>query len=326
MAGTNQGCGDLGPGCHRRGSGTNRYSSELPQNGNKILGVPPTQREPGRPTTTVDEGQITSHVPLVGHIVRETMSRVPAHVSRDDLTSAGLAALVQAAHGFDASRSVPFARYAATRVRGAVLDELRRVDWASRSVRRRARDLDETRASLTQALGRPPVTDEVASALGLTPEEVAANADDLARAQVLSIDAGDDHTSYAESLVSPSLSPEQAYEHQERLTYLTEAVAELPERLRTVVEGYFLAERPMAEIAEELGVTESRVSQLRAEAMVLLRDALNSQLDPDLVAAHERPTGVAARRREAYFAAVAARHAAAARPAGQLFGTVRTSA
>lgn len=272
---------------------------------------------PAPSTAPVDEDLVTSHVALVGHIVRETVSRVPAHVSRDDLTSAGLTALVQAGQGFDDSRGVPFTRYAATRIRGAVLDELRRVDWASRSVRRRARDLDQTRSRLSQSLGRVPSDDELASALGLTPEEIAANADDLARAQVLSIDAGGDHASYAESLVSSTPSPEQAYEHQERLTYLREAVAELPERLRTVVEGYFLAERPMAEIADELGVTESRVSQLRAEAMVLLRDALNSQLDPELVTAHHRPTGVAARRREAYFAAVADRHAAAARPAAR---------
>ena len=88
---------------------------------------------------------IESHMALVGHIVRETMVRIPAHVNRDDLTSAGLTALVQAARGFDAERGVPFARYAATRIRGAILDELRSIDWASRSVRRRARDLDETR-------------------------------------------------------------------------------------------------------------------------------------------------------------------------------------
>jgi RNA polymerase sigma factor for flagellar operon FliA len=278
---------------------------------------------PSSETPRSDQDLITGHIPLVGHVVRETMSRVPGHVSRDDLTSAGLAALVQAARGFDPDRGVPFARYAATRVRGAVLDELRSVDWASRSVRRRARDLDETRSRLTHSLGRVPTDAEVASALGLTPEEIAANADDLARAQVLSLHAGDESTSYAESVASASPTPEQVVEHQERMVYLTEAVAELPERLRAVVEGYFLAERPMAEIAAELGVTESRVSQMRAEALVLLRDALNSQLDPHLVADADRPGGVAARRREAYFAAVAARHAAGSRPTGH---TVLTSA
>lgn len=251
-------------------------------------------------------------MPLVGHIVRETMGRLPGHVNRDDLTSAGLAALVQAGQGFDAERGVPFARYAATRIRGAILDELRSVDWASRSVRRRARDLDETRSRLAVALGRVPNNDEVASALGMSPEEIAANDDDIARAQVLSLQ-GSQETTYAETLASVAPSPEELVEHRERLTYLMEAVAELPDRLRVVVQDYFLAERPMAEIAEALGVSESRVSQMRAEAMVLLKDAINSQLDPDLVAAPARPDGCATRRRESYFAAVAARHAAGAR-------------
>lgn len=275
---------------------------------------------PSSSPVTVDD-LVTSHIPLVGHLVRETLARVPGHVDRDDLTSAGLTALVQAAQAFEAERGVPFGRYAATRVRGALLDELRGVDWATRAVRRRARDLDETRTRLTHSLGRVPTDGEVASALGLPVEDVVANREDLARAQVLSLEAGDEHGSYTESLRSVSPTPEQALEHGELLAYLGEAVAELPERLRRVVEGYFLAEQPMAELAAELGVTESRVSQLRAEAMVLLRDAINSQLDPHLVPRHERPGGVAARRREAYFAAVAERHAAAARPVAHSIAT-----
>lgn len=260
---------------------------------------------------SVDE-LVRAHIPLVGHLVREMLSRVPGHVDRDDLTSAGLTALVQAAQGFDAERGVPFARYASTRVRGALLDELRGIDWASRSVRRTARTLEDTRTRLTQSLGRTPTDAELASAQGISVEDVVANREDLARAQVLSLEADDaTGTSYAATLQATTPSPEQALEHAELLTYLSEAVAELPERLRRVVEGYFLAEQPMAELAAELGVTESRISQLRAEAMVLLRDALNSQLDPALVPAHSRPDGVAARRREAYFAAVAERHAAA---------------
>ena len=102
-------------------------------------------------------------------------------------------------------------------------------------------------------------------------------------------------------------------EHRERLAYLRDAVERLPERLRAVVEGYFFAERPMAELAAELGVTESRISQLRAEAVALLKDALNSALDPHLVTEHARPTGCAARRREAYFAEVASHRTFAAR-------------
>lgn len=255
---------------------------------------------------------ITSHIPVVTHIVRETMGRVPSHVSRDDLTSAGLAALVQASRSFDAERGVPFARYAATRVRGAILDELRGIDWASRSVRRRARDLDATRAQLSSILGRTPTAQEVADAVGMTLAEIAQNDEDIARAQVLSLQGAQD-ASLDDVLPTSGPTPEQLVEHRERLTYLVEAVAELPERLRIVISDYFLQERPMAEIAAELGVTESRVSQMRAEALVLLRDALNRELDPSLVTPHARPQGSAARRREAYFAAVAARHAASVR-------------
>src|SRR4051794_37599769 len=253
------------------------------------------------------EDLIVLHVPLVGHIVRETMARVPSHVDRDDLSSAGLAALVQAARSYDAERGVPFNRYASTRIRGAILDELRSIDWASLSVRRRARELDSTRSQLASLLGRPANTAEIAQAAGLRPEDVVANDDDVARAQVLSLHASEDDA-LGESLVGNSPTPEALFEHRERLTYMTEAIAELPERLRHVVEQYFIAERPMAEIAETLGVTESRVSQLRAEALVLLRDALNHALEPDLVPEAARPGGAAARRREAYFAAVAARH------------------
>jgi len=277
-----------------------------------VLSTSPASSQVASGQPTADD-LVTSNLPLVGHIVRETMMRVPGHVDRDDLTSAGLVALVKAGQSFDPERGVPFARYAATRIRGAVLDELRAVDWAPRSVRRRARDLDQARARLGATMGRAADDREVAQALGLTLEEVTANADDLSRAQVISIDAQPDQGAVADSLVSHAPSPEQALEHRERLAYLVEAIQELPERLRAVVEGYFLEERPMAEIAAELGVTESRVSQMRAEALVLLRDALNHELDPGQLAPHARPQGSAARRRDAYFAAVAARHAASVR-------------
>ncbi|RYJ05328.1 MAG: FliA/WhiG family RNA polymerase sigma factor [Actinomycetales bacterium] len=267
---------------------------------------------PHHDVTPTSETLIEQHMALVGHIVREVMARVPAHVDRDDLTSAGLAALVQAAQAYDADRGVPFSRYAATRIRGALVDELRSIDWASRSVRRRARELESTRSRLAVALGRPATDAEVASASGLAVEEVSANDDDVTRAQVLSLHASED-SDLGEHLVSTTPSPEVMAEQRERLAYLSEAVAELPERLRVVVEQYFLAERPMAEIAATLGVSESRISQIRAEALVLLRDALNRELEPELVPAHVRPQGAAARRREAYFAAVAARHAAGMR-------------
>lgn len=280
---------------------------DTPARGRNV--VPVNEYEGG--STGTDE-LIESHMPLVGHIVREIMGRVPSHVSRDDLTSAGLTALVLAARAFDAERGVPFDRYAATRIRGALLDELRSVDWASRSVRRRARDLAETRSRLASVLGRTPTVAEVAQAAGMSADEVAANDDDVSRAQVLSLQ-GSTTTPIEDLLPTRAPSPEELVEHAERLTYLREAIEELPERLRVVVRDYFFAERPMADIAAELGVTDSRISQMRAEALTLLRDALNHALEPSLVRSSSRSGGVAQRRREAYFAAVAARHTGGSR-------------
>ena len=255
---------------------------------------------------------VVENLSLVAHLVRETMARLPSHVNREDLGSAGMMALVKASRAFEAHRGVPFARYAATRIRGAILDELRGIDWASRAVRRRSRDLDSTRTQLAVTLGRSACNTEVASALGISLREVEGNDEDLARANVLSLQ-GSTEAGLADSLVSPTVGPADVLEHRERLQYLIEAIDELPERLRVVVTQYFIAERPMAEIAAELDVSESRVSQIRAEALVLLRDALNTALDPDLVAPHPRPEGCAARRRDTYVAAVVERHASGQR-------------
>ena len=176
-------------------------------------------------------------------------------------------------------------------------------------MRRRGREIDAARTSLAAANRRVPDDVQVAEALGLSVADIQQSADDLSRASVLSLDVDADQT-FADVLPTADPTPDVQLEHREQLEYLDEAVDELPERLRFVIQGYFIDERPMAELAEELGVTESRISQMRAEALVLLKDAMNSALDPDLVETHERPDGCAARRRDAYFRAVAERHAA----------------
>lgn len=266
----------------------------------------PAPESPVTAAPTVEE-LVHTHLPLVGHVVRETLQRVPGHIHRDDLVSAGMAALVGAARSFDPARGVAFGSYAVTRVRGALVDELRGHDWASRSVRRRARELEETRAGLTMRLGRRATDAEVASAHGLSVEEVTRSDRDVNRASVLSLQ-GFGETPIDDLLPTTVPSPEEACEKAEQATFLAAAVAELPERLRTVVEGYFLSERPMAEIATELGVTESRISQMRAEALVLLREVLDRAFET--AAPASTASGVVARRRTAYFAAVDARFTA----------------
>ena len=254
-----------------------------------------------------EEQLVRDHLQLVGYVVTEIANRVPGHVTRNDLVSAGMLGLAQAARSFDPDRGIAFDRFASTRIRGALLDELRGRDWASRSVRSKARSMQIATEDLTAKLGRTPTTDEVAEVLDLDPTTVHKLVDDVHRATVLNYESlaldGD-----AESFIVTSdiESPEEAIVSRERRAFLTDAVASLPERLRTVVIGYFFEERSMQDLADELGVSESRVSQLRAEALLLLKDGINSQLEPDQVADEARPNGRVARRKAAYYAQIAA--------------------
>lgn len=259
---------------------------------------------------------VRENLPLVGYLVREALLRVPAHVSRDDLASAGMYALTVAAQRYDDSRGIPFSGYVTTRIRGAIMDELRGVDWASRSVRRRTRELDDTRAKLGNQLERTPTDAEVAQALGVGIEDIASNQLDVSRAVVACLHVVQEAGAEA-ALPSGGPTPHEVLEHRERVGYLQDAVEKLPGRLRVVVEGYFFGERPMNEIAEELQVSESRVSQMRAEALALLKGALNNALDPHLAQVHPKPAGVAARRRDAYFAEVASHRSFALRLSGE---------
>ncbi len=253
----------------------------------------------------VEAQLVGDHLNLVHYVVSDMAGRIPRHVSRDDLESAAMAGLAQAARSFDPERGIAFERYAATRIRGALLDELRGRDWASRSVRCKARKLSGASEELTNRLGRIPTIEEIADYLGVEKQAVQSVNDDVHRAVVLNYDSvladGD-----AEHIMPSDLSsPDVLILEQERRSYLVDAVMALPERLRRVVIGYFFEERPMHELADELGVSESRISQMRAEALALLKDGMNAQLEPDAVPDDRRSPRVA-RRKAAYYAAIAA--------------------
>lgn len=258
------------------------------------------------PQTAPSDALVVEHLPLVGYHVNAMLGRVPASVSRAELASAGALALVQAARAYDPETGVPFERYAALRIRGALVDELRGMDWLSRGARRRARQLATVSDELTSHLGRIPTRAELATALGVGEDEVEAARGD-AEVKLLSIDGFD--TTVADLVVDSGPGPEQNALANEQLRYLAAGVESLPERLRYVVEQLFFADRPVVELADELGVTQSRISQLRTEALNLLRDGMNASLDPELVPQASRPDGVAERRRRAYFASVAAKAA-----------------
>jgi RNA polymerase sigma factor for flagellar operon FliA len=253
------------------------------------------------------DAAIEANLPLVGHLVREVLARVPAHIRREDLFSAGSEALVTAGRAFDPTRGIPFTAFAAMRVRGALLDELRNLDWAPRSLRGKARRLDTARDQFLTQHGRIPTDTELATQLEINPLEVAATRDNVQRSIVMSLQglAGDNGNTGEIAIPETRRSPEATLVERERIGYLHDAVQALPQRLRTVITGYYFQSRPMAELATELGVTESRVSQLRAEATALLRDGMNTALAPELVNTTTKPEGCAARRRASYYAAIA---------------------
>ena len=257
-------------------------------------------------SSSVEDDLVRENLPLVRRAVAELSARMPRHAPRDDLVSAGMVGLAQAARNFDPELGVPFHRYAATRIKGALLDELRAHDWASRPVRAKARHMDLTIERLTAKLGRHPNQTELAEAMGVEESAIQGLTTDLHRATVLNYDSmlasGD---SDAVLLVDDD-TPEVELLERERNAYLVDAIRSLPERLQVVVTGYFFEDRSMQDIGAELGVSESRVSQLRAEALDLLKDGINSQLDPTAVADVANPTGRVARRKAAYFAAIAA--------------------
>ncbi len=263
------------------------------------------------PTAAEIAELVEHHLTLVGVLVSERLRNVPAHIRRDDLMSAGMMALVLSAGAFDPRRGFPFRSFATYRIRGALIDELRAMDWASRSVRSRAREVETIRAQLTAALDRLPSSDDIADALGISTRELDALYADLARGTVLSLQ-GFATDALPDTPANHAECPESLLLHREQMGYLHDAIAALPERLRFVVVAYYFGHRQMSDIALEMCVTQSRVSQMCAEATTLLRDGMNSQLDPEAL----RPlvqTGRAASARSAYYQALAKRNTVAGR-------------
>ncbi len=257
----------------------------------------------------VDE-LIHTHLPLVHHLVRNLIGRIPSHVRRDELVSAGMLALVTSAKSFDADRGVVFAHYAALRIRGALTDELRSMDWASRTVRAKAREVDATVEKLAATDGRTPTPQQVAAAMGVEVNQVHSIAAEVHRAAIVSLQALP--ADGADRISEPGANPESILLGREQLGHLRDAVAELPERHRFVVESYFYGQRTMQDIGAELGVTESRVSQIRSEALAMMRDAMRTFDGSD----HSAPAPAASTRqatRQAYVAAVASRSTLASR-------------
>jgi RNA polymerase sigma factor for flagellar operon FliA len=250
---------------------------------------------------------VEANLPLVQHVVVQVASHVPRHVDRQELARAGALGLVEAAQRWDPARGVPFDKFAARRIRGAILDSVRAADWAPRSVRALGRSLEAVEQELAGSAGTAPAPAAVASALGMSEAELAAARDRVYRSVVLALEhivtagGGDEDLTLGDVLADRTATePAEALEARELLGYLRDAVALLPDRHREVIVGYFLEARTSADLAESLAVTESRISQIRSEALAMLRDGIDAQYGGTEVAGAGRST----RRRADFVAAI----------------------
>ncbi len=265
----------------------------------------PSPPQAGSPAAPVRDRRsvdalVTEHLALAQYAVNAVAARIslPSHVSREDLLSCAQVALVEVARRFDATAGATFATYALPRLQGAVLDELRSGDWASRSVRAAARRSDAAADVLAARLGRPPTRVELAAELGVPVAELSSLQVDVHRAVMVSIDADTNDDGGTFDLPSAADSPERAVVKNERARHLHEAMHALPDRLGEVVERSFFGDESLTDIAANLGVTLSRVSQMRARALTLLHAAMSEAWD-------ERPVapegGVRARNQQASY-------------------------
>lgn len=235
------------------------------------------------PTSTEQNTLVTETMDLVGHIVAELSARYPRHVDRGELWNAGALGLVEASRRYDPASGVPFARYAAIRIRGAIIDSTRSRDWASRSVRRSLREIAQATAGLEEQHGRTPSPEEVARFLGIDPDELSRRRARAVGATLLHLDQeveGEDST-LGERVeeASTDLLPDHALEDREMRGTLAEAVRNLPQVQAEVVTRYYIEGHLLQDIADDLELTEARVSQIRSEGLVALRAYFSTQYD-----------------------------------------------
>jgi RNA polymerase sigma factor for flagellar operon FliA len=218
---------------------------------------------------------VREHLDLIGRTVAKVSARYPRHVDREELWNAGALGLVEAARRFNPDSGIPFERYAAIRIRGAIIDSTRTRDWASRSVRRRYREMEQTSAELRDHSGHEPEREALAAALGITVEELDKTQAQSAASMLLYLDheRPGDGTSLRESIVDPEVTrqPEAALERREMIGTLRASVDGLPGTHREVIERYYFKGEMLQDIAKDLGVTQARVSQIRSEALTSLR-------------------------------------------------------
>ena len=224
---------------------------------------------------------ILTYAPLVKYVAGRLGSGLPAHVDEGDLVSYGLLGLIGAIERYDPSRDIKFETYAIARIKGAIIDELRALDWVPRSVRSRAREIERAIAELEAKTGLAPTDEQIAAKIGISVDELEESLTDISRSSIAALDelwslSGEgDQISLMDTIEDETgPRPEAALDQTEMREALADAIARLPEREKLVVTLYYYEELTLREIGEVLGVTESRVSQLHTKAILRLKARL----------------------------------------------------
>lgn len=224
---------------------------------------------------------IKDYVPLVKFVAHRISSRLPSHVELDDLIHSGILGLMDAIEKFEPARNIKFKTYAELRIKGAILDGLRDLDWVPRSLRRKKKDIETAYHSLEQAMGRAATDEEVALHLGIGLDELHKNLDELKGVTLGTfVEVGEDGE--GESIISfvpdpDAEDPHHLFQEAELKDILRVAMEVLPKKEKFVVQLYYFDELTMKEIGTLLNITESRVSQLHTKAMLRLRGKLLEQ-------------------------------------------------
>lgn len=236
-----------------------------------------------RTSTEAEEALIHQYLPWVKTVVGRVAMTLPPHVEMEDLYSAGLVGLLNAVRNYDPRSNASFETYARLRIRGAVLDELRKMDWIPRSVHAKARKIQTAIQELEQKLGRIPSEAEVAKALGLSAREYEHWLDEVRPAVFVSLDSagvlddGDSPTPYESVADSQQETPAQKASRRELASLIAERLEQLPEMQRKVLALYYFEDMRLREIAEVFGLTESRICQIHAQAILAIKSFLIKQ-------------------------------------------------